>query len=386
MTFLLFAAAVPGLILLSTEEAESIRGRVRSGDAAVAPAAARLRASADRAMRAGPWSVTFHRPAGVPAGPNDFFSEGPYWWPDPKNPGGPYIRRDGEVNPDRFVANDRDLSEMADAVLRLGAAAYFFGEAEYARRASELLSVWFLDPKTRMNPNLEFGQAIRGVNYGRGIGIIDTRPLIRVVQAAALLERSPGYDARTGSGLRSWFRAYIDWLTKSTKGLDEKKNGNNHSTWWAAQVAAYASYTGESEVRRMVWSFFREYLVPHQLRPDGSAPLEEERTRSLSYSAMNLDGFTLLCRLAERDGEDLWRFRAPASGSVERAVEYVARFVSDPAAWRKRQIRPYDPSRNYFLALAGIGLGRSEYSAMQRKAGMPDDAWGEILALLLAGS
>ena len=36
-------------------------------------------------------------------GLHDFFSEGDYWWPDPKNPDGPYIQRDGMTNPDNFV-------------------------------------------------------------------------------------------------------------------------------------------------------------------------------------------------------------------------------------------------------------------------------------------
>mgnify|MGYP003331387867 CR=1 FL=1 len=29
---------------------------------------------------------------------HDFYSEGDYWWPDPENPGGRYIGRDGETN------------------------------------------------------------------------------------------------------------------------------------------------------------------------------------------------------------------------------------------------------------------------------------------------
>ena len=32
-------------------------------------------------------------------GKHDFFSEGDYWWPDPRNPDGPYIQRDGMTNP-----------------------------------------------------------------------------------------------------------------------------------------------------------------------------------------------------------------------------------------------------------------------------------------------
>jgi hypothetical protein len=377
-------AAAADLLLLTPTEAAAIRAGLSRGDRQVKAAAERLRASADAALAAGPWSVTFHRPKGVPAGPHDFFSEGPYWWPDANNPGAPYVRRDGEVNPDRFVANDDDLSAMSEAVLRLGAAAWLFSDERYSRRAAEVLSIWFVDPKTFMNPNLEFGQAVRGHNTGRGIGIIDTRPLIWVVQGVAFLEQSRGWDAKLSGGLRKWFRSYLEWLTTSPKGLDEKKNGNNHSTWWAAQTAAYAAFVDDVRTQRMVWDLFREYLVPHQPRADGSAPEEEARTRSLSYSAMNLDGFAILCRLAERAKVDLWRYRGQSGGSVEGAVAYLAPFIKDPARWRKQQIRPYEPRSNYFLALAGMGLSRPDYVGEQKRVGTSRAAWGQLLALLLA--
>lgn len=78
-----------------------------------------VRKNADAALRAGPWSVTTHRPENVTAGPNDYYSEGPYWWPDPKNPTGPYIRKDGERNPARFMGNRNDLGDMCtSAALR----------------------------------------------------------------------------------------------------------------------------------------------------------------------------------------------------------------------------------------------------------------------------
>jgi Alginate lyase len=235
-----------------------------------------------------------------------------------------------------------------------------------------------------MNPNLEFGQAIRGRNTGRGSGIIDSRPLISVVQGMSFLERRPEWDRNVSEGMRSWFRSYMEWLTTSEKGLAEKKSGNNHATWWAAQVAAYAGFTRDPAVERMVWDWFRSALVPNQLRPDGSAPREEARTRSLSYSAFNLDAFTLLCRLAQNAGVDLWRYRTEGSGSVDRAVAYIAPFAEEPEKWRKQQISTYTPRSNFFLGLAGIGLSKPEYVAAQKRLGLPRGAWGEFLALLLA--
>ncbi len=367
-----YPASSRSLILLSGTEC----ARLKPGEEIAKRAAA--------AMNDGPWSVTFHRPKGglTEAGPNDFFSEGPYWWPDPNKPGGPYIRRDGEVNPDRFIENDRDLSRMSEAVLSLGMAAYFLKDRAAASRAWEFVRVWFDEPKTRMNPNLEYGQAIRGVTTGRGIGIIDTRPLIWCVQGLALLEAAAGRTELT-KRTQAWFAEYLDWLVNSKKGKDEAANGNNHSTWWAAQVAAYARYAGDEEKEKIAYDFLESDLVPKQLRHDGSAPKEEARTKSLSYSIMNLDGYALLCRMAKRRGRDLWNFRTSGGAGVLKSIEYLAPYLSDPSKWTKPQIAPVSGNRGYFLGLAGMDTGRREWVEMQRGFRRPGGAWGILFGMVL---
>ena len=349
------------LIFLRTTEAERVRELIRKNDPSIQALVDVIRKKARASLQAGPWSVTFHRPAGVATSPNDFFSEGPYWWPDPKNPGGPYIRRDGERNPNRFTANDEDLGHMSAAVFNLGLGAYFLDDADAARRAAEVLRVWFVDPTTRMNPNLEHGQAIRGINTGRGTGIIDTVPLIWAVQGLSLLEASGRWPAEDAAPVRAWFRDYLTWMTSSKKGTDEKRSGNNHSTWWTAQVASYSLFVADVDTFDMTLRYFKETLVPNQMQPDGSCPREEARTRSLSYSAMNLNGFSLLCRLAEIRGQDLWRFKGPKGASVLVAIGYLFPFVKDPNLWKKQQITRFAPESVYFHALAGLATGNSEY-------------------------
>jgi hypothetical protein len=189
--------------------------------------------------------------------------------------------------------------------------AWMLNDKACGAHAARVLSMWFLDPKTRMNPNLEYGQAVRGHNTGRGTGLIDTVGMIQTVQGLWLLERAGMLDARIGRGVRDWFAEFTKWMTTSKKGLDEKKSGNNHSTWWTAQVAAYASLTGDTETLKMAWDHYRTVLVPGEIEPDGSCPREEARTNSLSYSAMNLDAFSVLCRIAATNGVNLWTFRGP---------------------------------------------------------------------------
>jgi hypothetical protein len=339
-------------LLLTDAELATIRDK--------AGARPEIRAAADRTLKAGPWSVTFARPEGQDLTSHEYFSEGPYWWPDPKNPNGPYIRRDGERNPDRFVRNHDDLGAMSTALLALGMGAYFLNDSQYAAHAAEVASTWFLDPKTRMNPNLEHGQAVRGHNNGRGTGIIDTVSLIYAVQGLTLIEAAGRLPAKMASGLRDWFKEYLQWMTHSDKGLDEKKSGNNHATWWAAQVAAYAGFIGDRATQDEIWKHCRTYMVPTEIRPDGSCPREEARTRSLSYSAFNLDAFAVVCRLAQVNGIDLWPGVMPA-------VDYLMPYVLHPETWRKQQITPFEKDRIVFPGLAST----KAYSSLPRALNSP---------------
>jgi hypothetical protein len=342
-----------------------------------------VRENAAAALKSGPWSVTTHRPPNVDAGPNDYYSEGPYWWPDPDDPKAPYIRKDGERNPDRFMGNRRDLGDMCSAVLALGMGAWMLNDKACGAHAARVLSMWFLDPKTRMNPNLEYGQAVRGHNTGRGTGLIDTVGMIQTVQGLWLLERAGMLDARIGRGVRDWFAEFTKWMTTSKKGLDEKKSGNNHSTWWTAQVAAYASLTGDTETLKMAWDHYRTVLVPGEIEPDGSCPREEARTNSLSYSAMNLDAFSVLCRIAATNGVNLWTFRGPKGVGLADSFRYLTPFVQHPETWKKQQISKFNNDGTFFAGLAGVGLPDTKLLAAYRSLPRGRSPWTQFLDLVV---
>ena len=323
-----------------------------------------LRQHAQECLQSGPWRITDYPSPAASGNPQDYYSEGPYWWPDPNNPDGPYIRRDGQVNPQHFSAHRAAFDQVCEATLTLAAAGYFFEDRASLDHARQILVAWYIDPETRMNPHLEYGQAIRGVTEGRGIGIIDTTPLIDLVQGLYFLELSGFWPAKEQVAMREWLRDYLTWLTTSQKGYDEQYHGNNHSTWWAAQVASLALYLENHETLQTVWQFFNAFLVPHQIAPNGSCPLEEERTRSLSYSVMNADGFAILCRLARYDGQDIWSVRGPQSGSIRTAAAYLAPYLADPWRWKKPQMSPFTPQRRKFLLIAALDLGQWEYARL----------------------
>lgn len=334
----------------------------------------RLRTQADAALKQGPWSVTFHASKAVSKNPHDYYSEGPYWWPDPADSTAPYIRRDGEVNPTHFTAHRQALNQLCEAILTLGMAGCFFNEKQYVDRAAEIIHIWFISPATKMNPHLEYGQAIFGRTTGRGIGIIDSRPLIQAVAGFQFLAQTGWWPDKDQSAVKEWINTYLKWLTTSSKGLDEKMHGNNHSTWWAAQAASFALYLADQQTSEMIWEHYRNFLVPHQMKPDGSCPLEEERTKSLSYSVMNLDGFAIICRLAQVNGVDLWHYQTPEGAGMAPSIKYLLPYFMNPQSWDKQQISAFHPHRNALLIFAAAGL--PEHQSMAIYQNLPEQETG----------
>ena len=185
---------------------------------------------------------------------HDYMSQAPYFWRNPKTADGfPYIRKDGERNPEIKRFPDHELMDkMIDAVKILSLAYYFTNKEEYAIKTTEILRMWFLDTKTKMNPNLEFAQAIPGLNTGRGIGIIETRGLTAVVDSIGLLKGSKAWTKADQRGLETWFEKYLSWLTTSKNGRDEAATKNNHGTYYDIQIVSFALFVGQKDFAKNV--------------------------------------------------------------------------------------------------------------------------------------
>ena len=359
------SSSAASLIFLTNGEAGKLKGFVRKDPAGHADAWKR---AAERELKAGPWTVTKERPTNIQLPPNEYYSEAPYFWPDPDHPG-KMIRKDGERNQGRYQANRRDLGNMSAAVMALGAGAYLFEDLRYAGHAREVIRVWFIDPKTRMNPDLQHAQAIPGLNDGRPTGIIDTVSLIHCVQGMALLEKSGLWDQSEAAAARRWFADYLKWLNTAQNGIKEAESGNNHATWQTAQRAAFAAFVGDQAAEKQAFDWARTELLK-QFQPNGAAPREEARTNSLGYSTFNLDAFATLARIAQVDGVDLWH-----GGDLAKAFHYIAPYVAHPADWKKQQISKFSPDGILFPGLAGLGLHDAVLLNIYNDLPRSEDPW-----------
>jgi hypothetical protein len=311
-----------------------------------------------------PITVTAARNPRSAGGQHDFFSEGDYWWPDPKNPDGPYIQRDGMTNPDNFVEHRKFLMKLSVQAPALAAAWKLTHERRYADHAAAHIRAWFVDATTRMNPDLQFAQAIHGRFTGRGTGVIDTIHLVEVACAIPLLAEAGSLSHSDYAAAQEWFAAYLNWMTTSKNGMEERDAKNNHRTCWLMQVAAFAKLTGKRDVLAYAADRFRTIIVPGQIDPDGSFPLELRRTKPYGYCLFNLEALATLCQIFSETGDNLWSFATPDGRGIRKTLDYMFPYIRNKEIWPKPpdiMYFEYWPMRQEALLFGGLAFQRADY-------------------------
>ncbi|WP_400077434.1 alginate lyase family protein [Winogradskyella sp. R77965] len=280
-----------------------------------------------------PITVTSYISKRSAGGIHDFYSEGDYWWPNPKHPDSAYIRKDGLTNPDNFTAHRLAMIRLSRISGSL-ASAYLVTENEkYIEDLIPHLKAWFINDATKMNPNLMFAQAIKGRVTGRGIGIIDTIHLIEVSKAIGVVETSGLMQESDLILVKEWFKDYLAWLTSHSYGKKERDNGNNHSTCWAMQVAAFAELTQNETQLEWCRDFFKNTLLPEQMAEDGGFPKELSRTKPYGYSIFNLDAFCGVAQILSTDKDDLFKFETKDGKSLVSGLNFMTRYIRNKDDW-----------------------------------------------------
>ena len=319
---------------------------------------------ANRYLQIEPVTVTAKVSERSAGGLNDFYSEGDYWWPDPDNPNGPFIRRDGERFTDRFEHDRLVMRDFAEYTAALTSAWLLTGEQRYADHALEHLRAWFTNPETMMNPHMLYAQAIQGRVTGRDIGLIDAYHLVEVAQSARALVKTnaiPDEDARR---IKNWFGRFITWMTTHEYGLGEMQRLNNHATTWAVTASAMARFVGHEGIMELARNRFKYILLPDQMDLDGGFPLELERTKPYSYSLFNLDAFANLAFILSTPEDNLWEYITHDGKSMRLGMDFLTPYIEDRSAWPFAEdidIHEKWPVRHSLLLFAGLAWQDSSY-------------------------
>lgn len=331
---------------------------------------ARIIADADALLPQNPVTITAFTAERSAGGKHDYYSEGAYWWPNPEDPEGPYVRRDGVRNPDNFSGHKKALVNFSEWVTTLTAAYLLTNDERYAQQAIRHLEAWFLNAATRMNPSLLYSQAIKGISTGRGIGLIDTIRLINVALSVEILRKAGLLVGEQSTGIGQWFADFGDWMTTHPYGHEERDNNNNHSTWWGAQVAAFARVAGRTDLLELSKEQFIKQLEI-QLADDGSLPDELGRTKPFHYVNYTLFAWTTYAQLLAGTGENYWKLQSSKS-NLREAVNWFIPTLNDTTKWTYfTELEPtIKPHRNDFLVFAAWGIPDSTY--LERWKLLPD--------------
>lgn len=288
------------------------------------------------AMEQQPETVTAHTSPRSAGGLHDFFSEADYFWPNPANPGGAYITKDGLTNPDNFLKHRQSMIRFSKIIGALASAYQLTGDEKYVRQAVIHLKAWFTDPATLMNPNLLYTQAVRGESTGRSWGIIDTIHFMEVAQGIIVMEKAAAMKNEDLTGFKNWFTTYTTWLNTHPYGKAEKAAANNHGTCWTMQVASFAKLTGDQKMLDECRERYKKHLTD-QMDSKGGFPLELKRTKPYGYSIFNLDAMTMICQILSDKDHDLWNFQTTDGRSLKTGINFLYPFIADKSTWTYQQ-------------------------------------------------
>ena len=341
---------------------------------------------AEKFLSVKPRTVTASSCPRSSGGKHDFYSEGPYWWPDPANPNGPFIRHDGLRFPGRFVNHDDDLREFSWMVGTLTSAWILTGKEKYVRAAMEHLRAWFIDTTTLMNPNMLYAQAIRGINTGRGVGIIDAGQLMDVAQSVLILQKSPAVSQNEIRQIKDWFSRFNAWLTTHPYGIDEMNAKNNHGSWWHAQVASYARLVGDEKILQLCRDHYTKILLPNQMAANGSYPEELARTKPYSYSLFNLDATASLLWIISGKSFDGWNYTLPDGRGLWKGLDYMHPFLTDKTKWTgSKDVDHWEgqPEARQFMLFAAMEGSRPDWFDLWKSLAEKDSSDASRRSMML---
>lgn len=368
----------PACVSFNYNDLIAIRKSIEAGEARYKAPYNRLLTIAGKLLNKTPDNVT--NGDMPPTGDkHDFYTIGKFSWPNPNTPDSmPYIRGDGKYNQEAF--GDRyDLTRLQTTVSNINTltlAWFYTGDEKYSAKAAELLNTWFINPATRMNPNMECASALPGVYNGMAVGIIFTVVLIEMTDHVQMLRLSKSWDRASDQSLQKWFTDYRHWLETSKFGREEKAAANNHGTWYAAQLLAYKLFTGSKEDVSVQFEEAKE-KIGVQIMADGRLPLEMKRVEGFHYFIYGLRAFNVLANGLNQSGYDLWSYKTAEGKSIQLPYQFILPYINGNKQWTTGGVTDVNNAEVIIMlkqAASVYNLPETKNAIKQLKAGMkPED-------------
>ncbi|MBC9798128.1 alginate lyase family protein [Sinomicrobium weinanense] len=275
----------------------------------------------------------------------EFYSVAPYYWPNPNTKDGfPYIHKDGKTNPERSNPKKDDIymRQFCFDVRALGLAYYHTKDERYAKKAAQLGRLWFIDKDKSLRPRFKYGQIVPGRKAkGRSMVFIDTQHLIKAIDGILLIEGSDSWSKKDTEEIKKWFSELLTWMLTSKIGMQGMTQSNNIGASYDMQVIAYAIFTGQDSIAKMI---VNEKVIPRidtQISDNGQQPFELRRTEPWRYSVANLNLLFNIAHMADKVDIDLWNYKTPQGKSIKKAYEWLLPYAKGNKKWiRKGNVDP----------------------------------------------
>jgi hypothetical protein len=363
------SAQTSNVLLMDAGRLATLKEKTQQKNAPTLALVNALRKQADDLLNKKPLSVTDKAFTPASGDKHDYMSQAPYFWYDSTKPNGlPYIRKDGVRNPEiNKITDHRFLSELDNTCRTLTLAWYCTGDKKYAAKATALLHHWFINKATKMNPNLNYAQAIPGINNGRGIGIIETIALTGIADAVILLKGSATMTDEDNSSIQQWYSHYLNWMLTSKNGNEEHAAKNNHGTWFYVQAIDFALFTGNIDKAKELVEEAKKRM-DSQIDREGKMQLELDRTNGLGYSTFNLQAWFRVATLAKHAGVNLWQYVNQQGAGIRTALDWLIPYALGQKTWTYQQIGEYKKNNIYTLLLqAAAAYNDRQYETLAKQ-------------------
>ncbi|WP_066875271.1 alginate lyase family protein [Clostridium mediterraneense] len=321
---------------------------------------------------------------------HDFASMTPYLWNDPNSKSG-YIVKDGVDNPERLDSQKYDstrLNKMVSDVNTLSLAYAITGNKAYANQASNFIKTWFINPETKMDPNMKYAEIFvnaKGQTYFSGSSMISASPFISVVNDIYLIQNSNCLSSSDNTALKEWFGTFANWLLAQKPGGLDRLRINNHGTWLQAELATFYQFAGQYDKALKALEAVGPYSIFPQINQSGKIPSALIRTKSVAYTEYDLQAFITLATMGEKLNVPIWNYTSPDNGSIKGGIHYLNKYLLGEENWPFQNIKGNDvaqPNNQLFmlyLAMAYNHYKDPSYLKTIYKYATKEPAYRELL-------
>ncbi len=290
---------------------------------------------------------------------HDYYSLGTYWWPNKDTKDGlPYIRKDGEANPEGDNFDKDKLRKLAYLVYHAAILYFITEDKRYYQLIKKHCQYFFVNEETKMNPNMNHGQFIPGICDGRGSGIIDyAANFTYALHMLHILAKNQMLEIDFLNEMKAWHFEFRDWLLHSEIGIEESKSENNHGVMYDLLILISGIFTNQIDDIEIQVNDFLETKINQQIASDGSLPQEIIRTKSKNYTFMALKGMLDFSKISEEYGFILW------NSKIKDCVKWLYQYeIAKNKIWPYQQITTFDECIYlYFMEITSLKYGQIYY-------------------------